>query len=264
MNRTRLIAIGITVATALVVVILLLMCRLVFDPSTLRQPPRPMTELVELDEEFVELLDQATVKSDPAPAYAENKAKSDSHAAEASGSDLVDASSAAAPDPDVVTDRPSPIQRKEKDKPVKTGPSKEELEEEARRRARKGVSDAFASAPDNEDNTDSKGRETGDSGKPEGQSSALDGTGTGSVGGGWIMPRYAKVNSAVTGRIELRAVVGKDGKVVSVEQTGGKAPAAADRALVKKCIAEVQSRRFTRNDDDAPEQAIARIIYTFK
>ena len=78
MNRTRLIAIGITVATALVVVILLLMCRLVFDPSTLRQPPRPMTELVELDEEFVELLDQATVKSDPAPAYAENKAKNDS------------------------------------------------------------------------------------------------------------------------------------------------------------------------------------------
>ena len=32
MNRTRPIAIGITVATALVVVILLLMCRPVFDP----------------------------------------------------------------------------------------------------------------------------------------------------------------------------------------------------------------------------------------
>ena len=50
----------------------------------------------------------------------------------------------------------------------------------------------------------------------------------------------------------------------TVEQTGGKAPAAANSALVAKCKAEVRSRRFTRTDDDAPEQAVARIIYTFK
>ena len=264
MNRSRLIAAIVTAAIAIILLVLLLWCRLVFDPSTLRQPPRPMTELVEVDEEFVELLDQATVPSDPAPAYAEAPTVNESHAAEASGSDLVDAGAVGAPEPDVTTERPAPLHRKKKEKPAKTGPSKQELEEEARRRARKGVSDAFASAPEAQDNTDKHGRESGDSGKPEGQSSALDGTGTGSVGGGWIMPRYAKVNSTVTGRIELRAVVGKDGHVVSVEQTGGKAPAAANSALVKRCIAEVRSRRFTRNDTDAPDQAIARIVYTFK
>ena len=69
MNRPRTLAIVITAAVAIAIVVLLLLCRLVFDPATLRQPPRPTTELVEVDEEFVELLDQSTVHSDPAPAY---------------------------------------------------------------------------------------------------------------------------------------------------------------------------------------------------
>ncbi len=264
MNRPHLIAAAVTVAAAVVVIVVLLLCRLVFDPDALRQPPRPVTELTEIDEEFVDLLDQAVRPSTPSPAYAEKPVRRNSHAAAASGSDLADAGAAGAPVPDVTSERPSPLQVKKKDKPEKTGPSKEQLEEEARRRARKGVSDAFAAPPEAEDNTDSRGRDKGDSGRPEGESSALDGTGTGSVGGGWIMPRYAKVAATVTGRIELRAVVGKDGRVISVEQTGGKAPAAANSALVAKCKAEVRSRRFTRTDDDAPEQAVARIIYTFK
>ncbi len=264
MNRPRTLAIVITAAVAIAIVVLLLLCRLVFDPATLRQPPRPTTELVEVDEEFVELLDQSTVHSDPAPAYSETLERNDSHAADATGSDLTDAGAVDAPMPDVTSKRPSPVQTKKKDPPAKTGPTKEQLEEEARRRAQKGVSDAFASVPDAQDNTDSRGPQAGNSGKPEGQTSALDGTGQGEVGGGWIMPRYAKVNSTVTGRIELRAVVDKDGKVIQVEQTGGKAPAAADRALVNKCIAEVRSRRFTRNDSEAPDRAIAKIIYTFK
>lgn len=263
MNRPRIIAAAVTAAIALVLVLLLLVCRLAFDPTKLHAE-RPVTELIEVEEEYVEFLEHPVKPSKPAPAYSEQRVRRNSHAAEATGSDLKDAGQAGVATPDVTSKAPSPIQRKEAEPPKKTGPTKEQLEEQARRRAQKGVSDAFASAPEAEDNTESRGKETGDSGSPEGQSSALDGRGTGSVGGGWIMPRYSKVSSTVTGRIELRAVVGKDGKVISVEQTGGKAPAAANKALVSRCIAEVKSRQFTRTDNDAPDRAIASIIYTFK
>lgn len=263
MNQPRTIAAIVTVAAAVVLVLLLLVCRLAFDPTKLNVD-RPVTELIEVEEEYVEFLEQPVKPSKPAPAYSEQRVRRNSHAAEASGSDLKDAGKAGVATPDVTAKTPSPVKRKQADPPKQTGPTKEQLEEQARRRARKGVSDAFASAPDAVDNTDSRGKEEGNSGSPEGQSSARDGMGTGSVGGGWIMPRYSKVSSTVTGRIELRAVVGKDGHVISVEQTGGKAPAAANKALVSRCIAEVRSRQFTRTDNDAPDKAIARIIYTFK
>ena len=263
MNRPRLTAAIITAAAAIVLVLLVRVCRLAFDPTKL-PVDRPVTELIEVEEEYVEFLEHPVKPSKPAPAYSEQRVRRNSRAAEATGSDLKDAGKAAAPAPDVTSKAPSPLQRKEAEPPKQTGPTKEQLEEQARRRAQKGVSDAFATTPDAEDNTDSRGKETGNSGSPEGQSSALDGTGSGSVGGGWIMPRYSKVASTVTGRIELRAVVGKDGHVISVEQTGGKAPAAANKALVSRCISEVKSRQFTRTDNDAPDKAIARIIYTFK
>lgn len=78
------------------------------------------------------------------------------------------------------------------------------------------------------------------------------------------MPKYSKVNTSLTGRIELRAVIDEKGKVIKIEQTGGKAPAGADAALVAKCIAEVRRHTFTRTDNDAPPTATARIIYTFR
>lgn len=263
MNRPRATAALITAATAVLLVLLLLVCRLSFDPSRFKTE-RPVTELIEVEEEYVEFLDRPVRPSKPAPAYSEQRVRRNSRAAEATGSDLKDAGKAGPAAPDVTSKAPSPLQRKETEQPKKTGPTQEQLEEQARRRAQKGVSDAFAKVPDAEDNTDSRGKEKGNSGSPEGQNSAMDGTGSGSVGGGWIMPRYSKVSSTVTGRIELRAVVGKDGHVISVEQTGGKAPAAANKALVSRCIAEVKARQFTRTDNDAPDKAIARIIYTFK
>lgn len=119
--------------------------------------------------------------------------------------------------------------KKPEKKPRPAGPAKEQnAEEEARRRARKGVADAFSTDEKANDNTEAAGKTKGNSGNPDGTDSAVDGSGTGSVGGGWIMPKYAKVASALTGRVELRAIVGRDGQVISVEQTGGKA-AGSDR-----------------------------------
>ena len=256
----RLQAAAATVIAAVILVALLCMLHLAeIDPAALA--PRPTTEVAEIDEEFVELFDMAYGPSDPSPAYAPQPVRRNSKPAEASGQDRVDAGKAAAPAPDVTSKQPSPISREEKPVPPETGPDKTKLaEEEARRKARKGVGDAFKNTSETPDNTASKGSEKGDSGTPDGGRSDANGT----VGGGWTMPRYSRVPSEVTGSIILTAIVGPDGNVISVELSGGKSPAAADRALVQACIAEVKRRRFTRNDDKAPERSTARITYTFR
>lgn len=264
-QRPDIAAAVVTVVMAVLLCLLLVSSRLTFDPEGYPPVPRPTTELAEVDEEFVDLFDPKTLPANPQSAYTPAESDNNSTPAEADGSDLSNAGEAAAPAPVVTTERQSPVQKPKKEKPEKTGPSKKELEEEkARREARSGVSNAFKPAPEATDNTESKGADKGDSGKPDGAASDLNGTGHGSVGGGWIMPSYAKVRAYQTGSIELRAIVGRDGKVKSVELTGGKAPASGDPALVSKCIAEVRRHRFTRTDDNAPESATARIVYTFK
>lgn len=263
-DRTRLTALVATAIIAIFIVAILLLCHLGIGSTIIKE--RPTTELVEIDEEFVEFLDQSSTPSNPLPAYTPKPKQNRSESAPATGSDLRDQGKAARPKPNVTSSQPAPVKATKKEVPEKTGPSKEELEqEEARRRARQGIADAFKTSENAKDNTTSSGNKPGDSGKPSGSESAVDGSGTGSVGGGWIMPAYPKVPSTLTGRIELRATVGQDGRVIDVKQTGGKAPAGTDAKLVAKCIAEVKARRFTRTDSsDAPQSAIARIIYTFK
>lgn len=265
MNKSRLIALIVTAVVALLLLLTLVCAHLSFDASALPNPPRPINEIVEVDEEFVELLDVAFGPHDPAEAYAPEPMNNASQAAQAAGSDIADAGEAAFSAPDVTTERPAPVARPKKENPPKTGPKKTEDEQaKAREKARKGISDAFKKVDEAKDNTTANGSQPGDSGSPTGSASDVNGTGSGTVGGGWVMPKYARVPSNQTGRIELRAVVNREGRVTSVEMTGGKAPAGADPALIERCKAEVRSRTFTRNDDNAPEQSIARIVYNFR
>lgn len=265
MNRPRLIALIATAAVAILLLLTLVCAHLSFDASALPNPPRPMNEIVEMDEEFVELLDVAFGPHDPSQAYAPEAADNASLAAQSAGSDLADAGEKAFTAPDVTTERPSEAVRPKKETPPKTGPKNTEDEQaKARERARKGISDAFKKADEAQDNTSSTGTKPGNSGSPDGSASDVNGTGSGTVGGGWVMPKYARVPSNQTGRIELRAEVDSEGRVTKVEMTGGKAPAGADPALIERCKAEVLSRRFTRNDNNAPAKSIATITYTFK
>lgn len=263
MTPRRQAALATVTAAAILIGLLCLLQLSAPDRALLSQ--RPVTEVVEMDEEFVELFDMSYGPSDPSPAYAPEPVRRESRPAVASGQDREDAGKAAAPAPDVTQKEPSPVSRPEKPAPPETGPDKTRLaEEEARRKARKGVGDAFKNTSETPDNTASKGSERGDSGNPDGGRSDANGTGSGTVGGGWTMPRYSRVPSEVTGSIILTAVVGSDGNVVSVELTGGKSPAAADRALVQACMAEVKRRRFTRNDDNPPDRSTAVITYLFR
>ena len=265
MTRSRTIAAAVTAAVVVLLLVILLTASL--SVSSRYWPPQPRTtDLVEVDEEFVDLFEPATRPSNPSPAYNATESRMQSTPDRAAGSDLADAGDAAAPDPTVVSERLSEVKSVKKDRPDRTGPDrKAQQEEKARRRARQGVSNAFSSKDEAEpDNTTSHGPAKGDSGSPTGEASDLSGTGHGSVGGGWIMPAYSKVKSHSTGSIELRAIVGSDGRVSEVTLVGGKAPASGDPALVARCINEVKRHRFTRRDSDAPERAVAKIIYNFR
>ena len=56
----------------------------------------------------------------------------------------------------------------------------------------------------------------------------------------------------------------RNGRVTSGSYQGGDAPAATDPAVRRAVEAEVRARRFTRADDNAPEESTAYITYTFK
>ncbi len=257
-------AIGTAIAAVLILLILLT-GRLTLSASQWPPLPKNETELIEIEEEFVDLFEPVPVRANPAPAYTPEKVINESTPAPAGGIDLRDAGEKAAPTPETVQKRPSPLKKTKKETPEKTGPQKDaEKAEQTSRRVKKGVEDAFKAVEDAMDNTQSAGEQKGDSGKPTEEASSLNGTGQGTVGGGWIMPSYAKVNSRQTGSIILQAVVNSSGRVTSVELIGGIAPASANPKLVEQCKAEVRRHVFTRSDDKAPERSIARITYTFR
>lgn len=243
MSRRSLISAAFTALAALLTVGFLLLVHLRFDPSVLPDPPRPTAGLLEEEpeEEYAELYTPEPEGDDRNPLPALN------------------------PEPAVNrTAPPAPVKpepRPAAPEPVRTQTSRAEIEQrEMRETADSETRNAFA----NPGNTNSPGTREGDSGKPDGTATAFNGNGTGTVGGGWTMPRYEKVKSEQTGSVILRAVVDRTGKVVKVEQIGGKAPAAADARVVEACKAEVQSRTFTRSNDNAPDRALATITYIWQ
>lgn len=263
MNRPSTVAAVVTTLIAAALVALLFLCRLTFNDTYPPKSKQPVAELHEL-EEFVDIFEPAPMPANPAQAYNEVVTTKESTPAKAAGTDITNAGKAAAPKPDVTSNRTSQVVRQPKDTPKQTGADKKESEEdEARRKAVAGVSNAFKNNDEPADNTSSKGTEKGNSGSPNGEASDLNGSGSGTVGGGWIMPHYAKVKSGVTGSIKLQAIVDQDGNVKSIDIIGGKAPAAGDPALIERCKAEIRRHRFTRNDNNAPQRAIATITYTF-
>lgn len=258
----RRIASAATAVCVLAIALILWLCHMSFDSSALPVPPRPMTELAVAEEEYVDLLPTPLHgPSDPSQAYAPTPTDGARQTGAPDGADLSDQGAAAhAPSP-ATSAQPSPVASPVR-QPEPEGPTQDEIDaERARRQAHQGVTDAFSGTG----NSNAAGHNTdGPTGAPEGSGSDINGNGAGSVGGGWIMPRYRKVRSTLTGTVEIRAIVDAAGNPTRVEQTGGRAPAAANAALVQACIREVQAHRFTRNDTLAPPRSVATIIYRFE
>lgn len=269
MNRDRLYALLATIAAMACILAVLMLAAIRFDRSTLPVPPRPTTAIVEQDEDFAELYTpepSGRPAEQASPAYNPVEADNNATPAPATGTNTVDEGPKGQAEPVKTSTRPSPAKEVVREEPEKRGPAQDaqkKAEEEAKRRASADLKNAFANTQ-GRNNTDNKGKTEGNAGRPSGSTSSLqNGQGTGRVNGGWKMPSYAKVPSTVTGTIELKATIDRQGKVTAVEIIGGQAPAATNTALGEACKAEVRRRTFTRGDDRAPEQATAYITYRF-
>lgn len=262
-------AVGTSIVVALVVAWMMIDTITLGDGEK-KWPPKRDSEIV-IDDEYVELLDLPRPKSpkiaDPTPAYSETVENNLAEAAPQTGMEVVDQGTPGeAPEP-VTQQAPSEVKVVKREQPKPQGPSAEELkkqqeEAEARRKANAQTQSAFRNAGKN--NTDNRGKTPGDAGRPNGTESAVNGRGTGNVGGGWSMPRYNDVPSTVTGSVEIQVKIDRTGKVKSVRFVGGDAPAATDPKVRAACEREVRSRNFTRSDDNAPEESTAYITYRFR
>lgn len=84
MNRPRATAYTATAVIALLTIVGLRNGSLEFDTRTLRVPPRPVTELVEIeDEEFVDIYNPSGNSANPAPAVAKENAHTSAIASDA-------------------------------------------------------------------------------------------------------------------------------------------------------------------------------------
>lgn len=271
MNRTRAISLGITAVIAVLLFLWLRFAHITFSERIHEWPPRHDGEVVIVDDEqFFDVIRDVPVPhkalDNPSPVHNDVRASNQSDPAPASGTHMRNSGRPADAPSAVTSPNPSPVQAQTQE-PAPAGPSVEELnaqrEEEARRKANAAMNSAFNKA-NGSNNTANTGKEPGDSGSPKGSASGINGTGTGSVGGGWFLPAYAKVPATVTGSIKLMVKIDQSGKVVSVTFQGGDAPAATDANLRQAVEAEVRSRRFTRGNSPAPETATAYITYRFR
>lgn len=269
MDRTRIYSGIITLAVCGLIVAWLMLARLTVRVSDREWPPKHTGEITV--EEYAEIIDlpqsHAPAADIPSPAPLPEEARAAAEPMPESGHDVTDAGAPAEAPATVSSRQPSPVKTKPKE-PARTGPSAEERkrqqqEEEARRRATANTQNAFRNAT-GKNNTASAGPRPGNAGAPSATASALNGRGTGSAGGGWIIPAYAKVPSTVTGSVKMMLRIDRTGRVTSVTFQGGDAPAATDPAVRRAVEAEVRARRFTRADDNAPETSTAYITYTFR
>lgn len=269
-NRPRIYS---AIATALIVMIVLMWMacsHLTYSPDLAAPDTRGE---IALAEEFIEVEDlsaSAPESGDDTPATAQLPEPSSAEAQPApeSGTDPDNSGAKGVPEPALSSKEPSPMKVRDKKPDKKPGPEvdrRKAEEEKIRREANNQVQNAFAGAQ-GKHNTRNGTLDEGNAGKPDGKSHQgnLTGRGSGSVGGGWSIPRYAAVPSPVTGSVKMVVKIDREGRVTSVTLNGGEAPAATDRAVCQACVNEVKSRRFTRpKADDAPETATAYITYKF-
>ena len=263
-SQKSLLATGVIAAS---IMALLLTQHMSLEASEHQWPPKREHEVALVEEnifEVTELPRKTNHKAEQAaPAKNPVKENNASTPAPTTGHDVADRGAASKPPTTVTSTRQSPVKQQTAEQHRDNGPSRDQqLQEEARRRATSTTENAFAHTRGN-NNTSNDGRVQGNSGRPNGTSGSFNGTGTGRVNGGWNLPAYRRIASTVTGIVKVKAYINRSGNVTKVEFLTGEPPAATNASVRDAVRREVESRRFTRNDNDAPDQSVAYITYKF-
>lgn len=175
--------------------------------------------------------------------------------------DIIDAGQPAEqPAPVTASKQESPMKVKEKPKPEKTGPSKEERAAQKKARREKEAADKIKKQM----TFSGKGAGQGKAGSPNGNSAS--GAATGSPGhnlAGRTIESFDKPGARLSGEIRIRVKVNAKGYVVSASYEGGNGPAAANSTVRQRCVNASRRSRFSvRTDSDGDQSGV--ITWRFK
>ncbi len=257
-RRDRIVAIALTVLLYLGIIALCVFTCLRFPPDGEELPlPQPEEDGVLFGGEYVMLGDNPQLdlsESDqPAPTEGEEAAQD--------GLDIEDGGEAAPePAPVVTSKQESPMKVKEKPKPEKTGPTKEDLAKQEKERKEKEAAERIK----NKVKFGSGGSGSGQSGSPDGNAS------TGAVAGspghnlsGRTIESFTNPSSTLSGTIRVRVKVNAKGQVVSATYAGGSGAAAGNATVRQNCVNASLKSRFSVLVDSNKDQS-GEITWRFK
>ena len=221
-------------------------------------PPEDTSELL-LAGEYVQLGDVPTPERDTAPAQESKMEETPEN------QDVEDAGAAVEePTPPLTSTQPSPMKVKEKPKPEKTGPTKEEIAAQQKAKREKEAAERVAGRVKFGGTSPVPSAGTGHSGSPNGNAAA--GALTGQPGfnlRGRTIARWSRPKGTATGTITVRVRVNRTGNVVGAEYNSGTGPVASDPAARRSCEQAALASKFS-SDDSAPAEQTGNITYIFE
>lgn len=167
------------------------------------------------------------------------------------GNDLIDEGTAGTPPEIVTSERPSPKVQPKKEAPKKPGPTKEQLEAEAKAKreaaAKEKIAKQMAFA--------GKGKGEGISGTESGN--AVSGTSDGSPSHtltGRTVLSYGANRSGKSGSIQVAITVNAKGNVTSASYAGGSGPAAGDSEIRSRTVTAARNTKFSPLPEGSRDQ----------
>ena len=265
-NRSRIIAILVTLFFHVGIVAALLLTCLRFPPDGVEKwPPEPDHEIV-LDPveelytsgEFVRTGDnlaEVLPTDEPAPSSEANDVPTQD------ASDLKDAGVAAEPKEIVKSERPSPMKVEKKEK----GPTKAQLEAERKRQEAKKQQQTKKNLDEATARAIGGGKVISTSGRTEGKSDkGAVACSPGSGLSGRTLEKWSRVSGSKLGTIVVNVKVNAQGRVISASYNASRShgTVASDPAMRSSCVARSRECQFSVKEG-APTQS-GTIIWTFE
>lgn len=257
------------ILTALFAILILLGVTMAYfrvDPTQWEDrtwPPVDSSEIV-FGGEYVRLGDMPLPtnqeNSSPAPDVAPEEAAVD-------GTDLADAGVAeSAASPLVTGEAESAMNVEKKPEPEKTGPTKEEIAEQQRIKRQKEEAEKQARIKSRmKSGFSNKSNGSGNPGATNGNSTtgALSGA-PGHTLKGRTAQSWGRPKSTVSGSVQVKVRVNRQGYVVGTpEVVGGTAPAASNAAVRRSCVEASRNSRFSVSLE-APSEQVGIITWRFE
>ncbi|MDE7154104.1 MAG: TonB family protein [Muribaculaceae bacterium] len=257
MKRDRLISAVIAVAIHLLLLIVLTTTYLRWPPADPDDSRVPVdsTEIL-LVNEYINLGDMLR---ETAPSDAPRADAPDGESLQ-DGNDLTNTGEAGVTPPVVASQQESPMKVNKKEKPEKTGPTKEELAERERIRREQETRDKIS----RQMTFSGTGKGDGVSGKGEGEN--VSGAPKGEQGhdlAGRTILHWGKNSSRKSGVIRVSVTVNPEGKVIKADYAGGEGAAAGDNAMRSRTIKATYETRFSPLQDSDRNQT-GTITWRFK